>query len=122
MKEKTVIITGDAREEFENLNRIVKEELSKGISKSNNQILLNSIQRKIELLKINPLLGIQISKNKIPKEYVKNYDATNLWKMNLSSAWRMIYTIRGNEIEIISFILDIINHKDYENKFNYKKS
>lgn len=34
----------------------------------------------------------------------------------------MIYTIRGGEVEIISLILDLMNHKDYEKKFGYKKS
>lgn len=30
--------------------------------------------------------------------------------------------IKGNEIEIIAFVLDIIDHKDYNKKFGYKKS
>jgi len=46
----------------------------------------------------------------------------NLWKANLSGAWRLIYTIRGSEVEIIALILDIIAHKDYDKKFGYKKS
>ena len=55
-------------------------------------------------------------------EYIKNYDVNNLWKLNLCGAGRMIYTIRGSEVDIISLILDIMNHKDYEKKFKYKKS
>ena len=58
----------------------------------------------------------------IPKEYIKDYDFNNLWKVNLSRAWRMIYTIRGSAIEIIALILDLMDHKDYEKKFKYKKS
>ena len=84
--------------------------------------MLNSIKRKIELLKANPEYGIHIPKNRIPKEYVRDYDVNNLWKINLSGAWRMIYTIRGSEVEIISLILDIMNHRNYEKKFKYKKS
>jgi len=34
----------------------------------------------------------------------------------------MIYTIRGNEIEIIALILDITNHKEYNKKFGYRKN
>jgi hypothetical protein len=36
----------------------------------------------------------------------------------------MLYTLRDGEteIEIIAFILDIIDHKDYNKKFGYKKS
>ncbi len=123
-KEKPVklIITGDAKEEFERLNKTVGQEITKGITSSDYQILLNSIKQKIEFIKENPQYGIHIPKNKIPKEYIKNYDANNLWKVNLSGAWRMIYTIRGSEIEIIALILDIIDHKEYNKKFGYRKN
>jgi len=123
-KEKPVklIITGDAKEEFERLNKTVGQEITKGITSSDYQILLNSIKQKIEFIKENPQYGIHIPKNKIPKEYIKNYDVNNLWKVNLSGAWRMIYTIRGSEIEIIALILDIIDHKEYNKKFGYRKN
>jgi hypothetical protein len=117
-----VIITGDAKEELEQLNKVVGEEISKGIKKSNHQTLLNSIKQKIEFLKDNPEYGIHIPKDRTPKIYVKNYDVNNLWKVNLSGAWRMIYTIKGSDVEIIALILDMMNHKDYEKKFNYKKN
>ena len=50
------------------------------------------------------------------------YEVSNLWKVNLSKSWRMIYTIRGSSVEIVSFVLDIIDHKTYEKKFRYRKS
>lgn len=90
-----VIITGDAKEEFERLNKIVGEEILKGITNSNYQTLLNSIKQKIEFLKENHRYGINIAKNKIPREYITKYDINNLWKINLSGTWRMIY-IEGN--------------------------
>jgi hypothetical protein len=121
-KPTKVIITGEAKEEFDDLNNAVGEEISKGITSSDHQTLLKSIKQKIDLLKVNPEYGIHIPKDRIPKEYVKDYDVTNLWKINLSGAWRMIYTIRGSEVEIISLILDIMEHRDYEKKFKYKKS
>lgn len=121
-KPTKVIITGEAKEEFDDLNKVVGEELTKGITSSDHQTLLNSIKQKIELLKANPEYGTHIQKDRIPKEYVRDYDVTNLWKINLSGAWRMIYTIRGSEVDIISLILDIMDHKDYEKKFRYKKS
>ncbi len=120
-KPTKVIITGNAKEEFDDLNKVVGDEITKGITSSDHQTLLNSIKQKIELLKNNPEYGIHIPKNRIPKEYIENYDVNNLWKINLSGAWRMIYTIRGSEVEIISLILDIINHKDYNKKFGYRK-
>ena len=68
-----VIITGDAKEEFDELNRIVGDEISKGVKKSNYHTLLNSIKQKISFLKENPQYGIHISKNKIPKEYLNRH-------------------------------------------------
>ena len=122
-KGKNVIvkITGEAKEEFEKLNIIVGEEINHGVNSSDHQTLFNSIQQKIEFLKENPQYGIHIPKNKIPKEYVMNYEVNNLWKVNLSGAWRMIYTVRGGEVEIIVLILDIMNHRDYDKKFGYNK-
>ena len=121
-KPTKVIITGDAKGEFDDLNKVVGEEIAKGITSSDHQTLLNSIKQKIEILRANPEYGNHIPKDRIPKEYVRDYDVNNLWKINLSGAWRMIYTIRGSEVEIISLILDIMNHRDYEKKFKYKKS
>ena len=116
-----VIITGDAKIELEELNKIVGEEISRGITSSDHQTLLNSIKQKIEFLKDNPEYGLHIPKDRIPKEYIIKYDVNNLWKANLSDGWRMIYTIRGSAVEIISLILDIMNHRDYEKKFGYRK-
>jgi len=116
-----VIITGDAKQEFEELNKIVGEEITKGVTKSDYQTLLSSIKQKIELLKENPQYGIHVPKNRIPKEYIIKNEVNNLWKINLPKWWRMIYTIRGSEVEIIALILDIMNHKRYDKKFGYKK-
>lgn len=117
-----VVITGDAKEEFEELNKVVGEEIAKGITSTDHRTLLNSIKQKIEFLKENPEYGIHIPKKKIPIRYVKRYNVNNLWKVNLSGAWRMIYTIRGSEVDIIALILDLINHRNYEKKFSYRKS
>jgi hypothetical protein len=116
-----VIIIGEAKEQFDGLNKAVGEEIAKGITSSDHQTLLNSIKQKIEIMKVNPEYGIHISKDRIPKEYIRDYDVNNLWKINLAGAWRMIYTIRGSNVEIISLILDIIDHNSYNKKFGYKK-
>lgn len=44
---------------------------------------------------------------------------TNLWKYDLPDAWRLIYTIKEDEIKILSIILEWFDHKEYERKFNY---
>ena len=116
-----VAIRGGALVEFDKLNKIVGNEIAKGITSSKHQTLYNAIKQKIEFLKINPYYGIQIQKRKIPKNYTEVI-AKNLWKINLPGAWRMIYTIRGNEIEVISFVLDIFDHTEYGRQFGYKKN
>jgi len=40
-----VIITGDAKIEFEELNKVVGEEIARGITNSDHQTLLNSIKQ-----------------------------------------------------------------------------
>lgn len=65
--------------------------------------------------------GIHIAKNKIPKFYVKEFEVNNLWKVNLSRAWRLIYTLKGTEEEIQIIILDIFDHDRYNKRFGYRK-
>ena len=120
-KEVKVIITGGAKEALEELNKKVGEERTHAVLHSDHQILLKSIKQKIEFLKVNPEYGIHIPRNRIPREYIIRYEVNNLWKVNLSGAWRMIYTLRGTNVEIISLILEILNHKDYEKRFGYRK-
>ncbi len=121
-KQVKVVIVGQAKEDYAELNRLVGEEKAKGIAKSEHQTLFNSIKQKVEFLKENPEYGIHVEKKKIPKEYILDYDTTNIWKVNLSGYWRMIYTIQGSEVNIIAVIFDILDHKKYEKKFGYRKS
>ena len=55
----------------------------------------------------------------IPKIYIKKYEITNLWKYDLPRGWRIIYSIANEDIEIISLILEWIDHKEYERRFKY---
>ena len=77
------------------------------------------LSRAINDLKENPLCGIRISQKLIPEIYIKKYEITNLWKYNLPNAWRLLYSVSGNQIKIMSIILDWTSHKEYENKFRY---
>ncbi len=78
------------------------------------------IKRAIEDIKKNAFCGIPIPKRLIPREYIKRYNVTNLWKYNLPNGWRLIYFIATpNKIEILSIILEWFNHPGYERRFNY---
>jgi len=93
------------------------EELKNG--KFEDKQLYEFLIRAIDDLKKNPYTGINIPKNLIPKEYIKNFGINNLRKYNLPNAWRLIYNLKGNEIEIISIILEWMSHKEYEKRFKY---
>ena len=78
------------------------------------------IYRAIEDIKTNAFCGIQLPKRLIPKEYIKKYNITNLWKYDLPDGWRLVYSITTpNKIEIISIILEWFNHPNYEKRFKY---
>ena len=115
MKQVKVILSPEAKEVFEYLN---KESNTSKIEKS----ILNAVKQKSDLIKANPHYGNPIKKSLIPREYIEKYEITNLFRVELPNFWRMLYTLTEGEttIEIISFVLDIINHKEYNKKFGYK--
>jgi|SRR3989344_978818 len=119
-KEVIVKLSEEANEVYNELNKIVGEEKIKGVESSFHQTLLRSINRVKELLKENPFAGEQIQKKQIPKKYVSDYDIDNAWRIELANRWRLIYTITGNQIEIITFVIDIFDHRDYDKVFRYK--
>lgn len=75
----------------------------------------------ISILKQQPEKGKKIARKLWPKEYVKKYEIESLYKINLPNGWRLIYSIKGNNIIIFTIILEWLKHKDYEKKFNYTK-
>lgn len=115
-----VILSEEATDEYNELNRLVGEELQHGITSSVNQSILRSIERVKGWLKDDPFVGEQVQKSLIPHDYINKYNITNLWRIDLSNYWRLIYTIESNEVEIIDFILNIVDHKKYDKIFGYK--
>lgn len=115
-----VVLSEEATEEYNELNRIVGEELQRGITSSVNQSIFRSIERVKGWLKDNPFAGEQVQKSKIPPYYLNKYDVTNLWRIDLSDYWRLVYTIQSSEVEIIDFVLNIVDHKKYDKIFGYK--
>ncbi len=120
-KEVLVILSEEATEEYESLRKIVDEELQRGVTSSVNQSILRSIERVKGWLKQDPFKGEQVQKKLIPQHYINKYGVTNLWRIDLSDYWRLIYTIQSNEVEIIDFVLNIVDHKTYDTIFGYKR-
>lgn len=67
----------------------------------------------------NAFCGIQIPKRLIPKTYLRKYGVDNLWKYDLPEGWRLLYSVRRDEIIVVSIILEWPPHKEYERRFGY---
>src|SRR5208337_4178515 len=101
-----LILTGQAKEEYELLRKVVEEQKKKGATNS----------EEIQLLKLNPVYGQNVPKNLIPR----TLDVDNLFRVELTGYWRMLYTLKTNQIEIVSFVLYIVDHKAYDKLFGYR--
>lgn len=112
-----IILIDDANEAYKKLNETIGKQIEEKKENTNEMRLLRSINQKKEFIKQNPFYGDNIKKELIPKKY----NVTNLWRVELTGYWRMLYTIKGDQIEIICFILDMINHDKYNQLFRYKK-
>ena len=120
-KKITIKLIGDAEKAFDDLNKLVGEQRSQGITSSKDVTLLNAINRLFDVIVNNPFYGENAKKDLIPKEYRQKYDVSNLFIADLPDYWRMIYTLESDEIEIITFVLDIIDHDQYNKKFKFRK-
>lgn len=120
-KKITIKLVGDAEKAFDDLNIMVGQQRSNGIASSKEITLLSAINRMFDVIVANPFYGENAKKDLIPKEYRQKYDADNLFIVDLPDYWRMIYTLESDEIEIIAFVLDIIDHNEYNKKFGFRK-
>lgn len=118
MKPIRVQLVGNAAEEFERLNKVVGGEQAKGIKNSEHQQLFKSIEQKIELVKANPQYGDSVPKALIQRS---GYNVSNLWVADLTGYWRMLYTLKGSKVEVLCFVIEIIDHGRYDKIFGYRK-
>jgi hypothetical protein len=81
--------------------------------------LYEFLNRAFDDLKLDPLCGIKIPKDQWPKEYIKKYEIDNLWKYDLPDGWRLIYTLRANQVTVLTVVLEWFDHKEYERRFGY---
>lgn len=120
-KKVSIELKDNALEAYNKLNKIIGEQKAKGIENSEEIMLWNGIQRAFDLIENNPFYGRNARKKEIPEYYVKKYDISNLFIVNLPSFWRMIYALESDKVEIVAFVLDIFDHKDYNKRFGFKK-
>ncbi len=82
MKPVGVVLLPEAEEAYRQLNSMASD------SKEERSIL-NSINKKVELIRAKPHYGNPIARNMIPKEYIAKYGVTNLFRVEVSNFWRM---------------------------------
>ena len=99
--------------------QFANEKVLKAYQKLSDKKLKKFIDRALDDIKTNPFCGIQMPKKLIPQEYANKFGVKNLWKYNLSNAWRLIYSIEGGEIVVMTIVLEWMDHKEYERRFRY---
>lgn len=82
--------------------------------------LLKIINDGLDVLKENMFAGERIEKKKFPKYYVQKYGIGNLYKFNLDSKTRLVYILVAEETGVAVVVLEILDHKKYEDRFGYR--
>ena len=97
----------------------IEKEIEQGDKTNEREYKL--IKKGIKMLKQDYRKGVHISKKnrRAYEPFIKKYNITNLWKLNVSKDWRLIYTVQGTEVEVVSVILESLNHKEYDRVLGY---
>ena len=119
-KEVWVEFSEEASNDYIELQKEVLLEKEQDKENSFNMQLLKAIDREKNNLKIDPQYGIHIPRKNISKALVERYGTDRLWKIDLVGYWRLIYTIIGDEVKIIAFVLEFMDHKRYDKLFGYR--
>tara|TARA_Y100000310_G_scaffold317241_1_gene369895 strand:- start:9273 stop:9641 length:369 start_codon:yes stop_codon:yes gene_type:complete len=119
-KEVEVKFDEGAYEEYEELQESVAEG-KKSKKKPTYEQLLTSINAAIKNLKANPHYGDLIPRRNISKKVINRYGTDKILRVELVGYWRLLYTLVGDKVKIIAFILEFMDHSKYDKLFGYKK-
>ena len=81
--------------------------------------LLKILNAGLDVLKCNMFSGDRIERKRHPKYYVRKYGVNNLYKYNLDSSTRLIYTLVAESSGVAVVVLEVLDHKKYEERFGY---
>lgn len=119
-KEVEVRFDEEAYKEYEELQEFVAEGKSSR-KKPTYEQLLSSINTAIKNLKADPYYGDLIPRKYISKGVIQRYGTDKILRAELVGYWRLLYTLIGEEVKIIAFILEFMDHDKYNKIFGYKK-
>src|SRR3989344_8684886 len=118
-KEKIVKVIGAAEAALTKLEEGIHaiEAQGKTPAKADAQ-LLRSVARALDSLKLNPFAGDAVAQKLWPSEFG---NLPNLFRMELSQFWRLLYYVTGDEVRVISVVFEICEHEHYDKIFGYRK-
>ncbi len=119
-KEVEVRFDEEAYKEYEELQEFVAQGKSSKKKPTYGQ-LLSSINAAIKNLKADPYYGDLIPRKYISKGVIQRYGTHKILRVELVGYWRLLYTLIGEEVKIIAFILEFMDHDKYNKIFGYKK-
>jgi len=70
---------------------------------------------------MNPSFGDLILRKYISKGVVQRYGTDKILRVELVGYWRLLYTLIVNEVRIIAFVLEYMDHDKYNKIFSYRK-
>jgi hypothetical protein len=85
---------------------------------SNNDPVKIKVDQVTDEMKQDRNLG-DYKKKPWPSKYVKTHEVNNLYRCEIGSNHRLIYTIRGRKEDKVYQLLDLLTHKEYDRLFGY---
>jgi len=73
----------------------------------------------LDVLKENMFAGERIERRMFPRYYVQKFGVNNLYKFNLDVRTRLVYTLVAEESGVAVVVLEILDHKKYDERFGY---
>ena len=119
-KEIIVRFDEEAYKEYKELQQVVVEGKASKKKPTYSQ-LLSSINTAIRNIKANIHYGDLIPRKYMTKTIINRYGTDKILRVELVGYWRLLYTLIGDEIRIIAFILEFMDHKKYDKIFGYWK-
>ncbi|MCK4588893.1 MAG: hypothetical protein KAT77_00485 [Nanoarchaeota archaeon] len=119
-KEIEIKFDAEAYKEYEKLQKLVAQG-KKSRKKPTHSQLLSSINNAIKNIKADHRYGDLIPRKYISKSTIERYGTDKIFRVELIGYWRLLYTLIGDEVKIIAFILEFMDHNKYNKIFGYRK-
>lgn len=101
----------------------LSKELRSFLSACHDQQLKKRVDGALTELKGNFEAGAKVTKDLWPKYYRKRWGIDNLYVLKLGRDWRFTYSlVSGEAAGIEVFCLEILSHREYDQRFGYRTS